>query len=226
MLLTRVFRRLRGRSSAPSGVEDSRLHRRVLCIASSAELVSMPYHYAGWNKELFSESPVDRSRFVKSVLRLTDLRFASYDAVYYSHQLKDHSLYEGGRILQGIRLLLKPGGFLHLKVPNVLALMHQLVEEGHDLEDIAYMSAAGPISYHDVLWGLGTEIANEGRAQRGHRTGFSRKLLDRLLFDNGFLAVRHLSDPAALELEVIAAPEYLHEDYRIMLGLKTIEAGP
>ncbi len=186
----------------------------------------MPYHYAAWNKELVSESPMDGSRFVKSVLRLTDLRSGSYDAVYYSHHLKGHSLYEGGLILHGIRLLLKPGGFLHLKVPNVLALMHQLVEQGHDLEDVAYMSAAGPISYHDVLWGLGAEVANEGREQRGHRTGFSRKLLDRLLFDNGFLAVRHLGDPAALELEIIAAAEYLHEDYRIMLGLKTLEARP
>lgn len=223
MLMTRILKRLLGKDGASLGGLDSPLHRRVLCIGGVNEFITMPYHYSGWIKEGLSERPLEGARFVKSVLQLKELEAATYDAVYYSHQLKDHSLREGQQILEGIRHMLKPGGFLHLRVPDVLGLVHQLVQKGHDLEDVAYLSAAGPISYHDVLWGRGIEDADAGLKRKGHRAGFSRKLLERLLADSGFHAVQRVESPDALELELIAAVDRLHDDYRIMLGLKAVE---
>lgn len=226
MLLTRVISQLLGSGSPSLGGQDPGLHRHVLCIASVAGQAVLPGHYAGWNKDYLSERPLDGARFVKSVLRLTELPAATYDAVYYSHQLNHFSLYQAGLILHGVRHMLTPGGFLHLKVIDVMAIIHQLSEKNHDLEDIAYLSAAGPISYHDVLWGQGIGISHEGSASKSHRTGFSRKILDRLLFENGFLDTSYTAEPGSLELEVIAAAERLHEDYRIMMGLKPLERRP
>jgi predicted SAM-dependent methyltransferase len=223
MLMKRILKRLLGKDEASLGGHDSPLHRRVLCIGGVNEFATMPHHYSGWIKDLLSERPLEGARFVKSVLQLKEFEAATYDAVYYSHQLKDHSLHEGQLILQGIWHMLKPGGFLHLRVPDVLSLMHQLVQKGHGLEDVAYMSAAGPISYHDVLWGRSIELATAGFKDKGHRAGFSPKLLERMLADSGFHAVRRIESPDTLELEVIAAVDRLHDDYRIMLGLKAVD---
>lgn len=221
MLLTRVFWRIVGAGIGNTGSHGNTAQPRVLCIGTKVDLVTMPYSYTAWSKDLLCEYPQDGARFVKSTLNLTELEGAIYDAVFCSQLLKNHSLYDGGLILHGIRHLLKPGGFLHLKLPDVLVLMQQLVKNGHDLEDVAYISGLGPITYHDVLWGLGTEVAAHGSAKRGHKAGYSRKMLERLLRDNGFKDLRHIAAVGSSEVEVIAAADHLHESYCTMLGLKS-----
>lgn len=221
MLLKRVFTRLMGRGQTQPNHRVSSLHRRVLCIGGGNEFATMPYHYAAWNKTLLSEQLREGAHPIKSTLRLSEREEATFDAVYCSHQLKNHSLQEGGKILNGIRRLLKPGGFVHLKVPDVTVLMHQMVKSGHDLEDVAYISAAGPISYHDVLWGLNTALGEPGHASAGHKSGYSRKVINRVLSDSGYMDCLHIGERDGPELEVIAAVDRLHDDYRILLGLKS-----
>jgi hypothetical protein len=221
MLLKKVFMRLMGREQTQPSHRGSSLHRRVLCIGGGNELASMPYHYAAWNKTLLSEQLREGAHLLKSTLRLSEREEATFDAVYCSHQLKNHALHEGGQILNGIRRLLKPGGFVHLKVPDVTVLMHQMLKSGHDLEDVAYISAVGPISYHDVFWGLSTALGDPGRPGAGHKSGYSLKVLNRVLSDNGFMDLRHIGEQGGSELEVIAAVDRLHDDYRILLGLKS-----
>lgn len=226
MLLKKVFTRLMGKGQTQPSHRGSSLHRRVLCIGGGNELASMPYHYAAWNKTLLSEQLKEGAHLIESALRLSEREEATFDAVYCSHQLKNHSLQEGGQILKGIRRLLKPGGFVHLKVPDVTVLMHQMVKSGHDLEDVAYISPVGPISYHDVFWGLSTARSAPGNSSAGHKSGYSRKVLDRVLSDNGFLDLRHIGEQGGSELEVIAAFDRLHDDYRILLGLKSQTSQP
>lgn len=221
MLLKKVLAGLMGRGIRQPNHRGLSLHRRVLCIGSGNDLASMPYHYAAWNKVLLSDQVLEGAYLSKSALRLSEREEAAFDAVYCNHQLKSHSLQEAGLILKGILRLLKPGGFVHLKVPDVTVFMHQIVKSGHDLVDVAYISADGPITYYDVFWGLSKALGEPGNSTSGHKAGYSRKVLDRVLSESGFLDIRYIGEQGGSELEVIAAVDHLHDDYRVLLGLKS-----
>lgn len=182
-------------------------------------MASMPYHYAAWIKVMLDERPGDNISFIDVSMRLRQHDEAVFDAVYCSQQLKNYSINEGAEILTGFKRLLKPGGFIHLKVPDVAVFMHQMVKSDHDLYDVAYVSAAGPISYHDVLWGLSKKTETNGASSTGHRSGYSRNMIERVLSHNGFSDIIHISKHHDKEVELIAAVNQLHDDYRIMLGL-------
>ena len=221
MLLIRLLRNIwNGRAQGLSEVGSS-VHPKVLCVGGSEQFQMMPSHYIGWRRELLSSEPNPEASIVQSLYKLDLLPGAAYDAVFFAHRLKNHPLHDAGRILHGFRHLIRPGGFVHIVVPDVMALMRHMLENDRDLEDAAYMSPAGSVSYHDVLFGRVNPTAGSAtRLHEPHLCGYSPKVLKRVLFDNGFLDCHVVESPEHFEVHAIAAPEPIHERFHLIMGLK------
>jgi SAM-dependent methyltransferase len=132
------------------------------------------------------------------------------DAIYCSHTLEHFPLHEVSGILAGMHRVLKPGGFAHLRVPDIPALMRKVAEEKLDLDSVLYHAGAGAITVRDLIWGHAPSVAREQRssnmavssAGHAHRTGFSRRTLAAALYRAGFSIT--YSKERRLELSTLA----------------------
>ncbi len=111
---------------------------------------------------------------------------ASYDAVYCSHNLEHYHRHDGIKVLRGMHHVLRPDGFLEIRVPDVGEVMRIAVQNGIDLDDVLYHSPAGPILLRDVLWGYHPQIEQSGNDFFAHKTGFTCKSLVNFVTPVGF----------------------------------------
>jgi ubiquinone/menaquinone biosynthesis C-methylase UbiE len=109
----------------------------------------------------------------------------SFDVIYCSHNLEHFSVKDYPQVLKGFFHVLRPGGAVDIRVPNIQGAMEEMVRRGVELDDTAYVSAAGPISYHDMLYGYGEYVKN-GNQYMQHYVGFSPRTLERALVAQGF----------------------------------------
>ena len=108
---------------------------------------------------------------------LATLSACQYDAVYCSHNLEHYYRHEGLKVLQGFVHILKDDGFAEIRVPDIAQVIGAVQDQQLDLDDVLYESAAGPISAHDVIYGLQSEIVDSGQDFYAHKTGFTPKSL-------------------------------------------------
>lgn len=121
-------------------------------------------------------------------LLMTTLPARRYDAVFCSHNLEHFYQHDVPKVLEGFLHVLKKDGFAHIAVPDVLALMHAVVEGKRDLNDTWYTCGGGPIRFHDVLYGWDKAMA-AGNLFYAHKCGFSEKSLTKALKTAGFVSV-------------------------------------
>lgn len=179
--------------------------RRFLNVGGGSKAVPVPGHFAGWEHLLLDLNPAGGADIVLDARRLAELPAAQFDAVYCSHNLEHYYAHEVPVVLLGFAHVLKPGGFVELRVPDVDAVIREALRRGLDLEDALYGSPAGAVSVHDVLYGFGPEIAR-GNAYYAHKTGFTARSLRRVLAQAGFREVVELAPMGGYELHVAAFP--------------------
>ena len=78
------------------------------------------------------------------------------------------------------------------------------IEEELDIDDILYMSPAGPISTHDVLYGWDEEIRRTNQDFYSHKMGFTSDLMMRTLYKHGFKNIVVTEKKETLEIEAYA----------------------
>ncbi|MBC5781953.1 methyltransferase domain-containing protein [Ramlibacter sp. USB13] len=161
-------------------------NKRVLNVGGNSKQIPLPPAYAGYEHLLLDIQPGDSVDIVCDARQLTTLEAAQVDAVYCSHNLEHYHRHEVPRVLAGFQHVLKPGGFAHVIVPDLQAVMQQAVERKLDVEDTLYQSAAGPITVLDVLYGYGEEIERTGQDFYAHKTGFTPRSLELALWNAGF----------------------------------------
>jgi Methyltransferase domain len=174
--------------------------RKVLNVGGNSKAIALPPHFAGWQHVMLDIDPKSDADVICDARKLSELPAAEYDAVYCSHNLEHYYRHEVARVLAGFVHVLKPEGFVHIRVPDIGELMRLVAAKKLDIDDQLYVSAAGPISVHDVLYGLGKEIASSGNDFFAHKTGFTVKALCETLAKSGFSVVYS----ACANLEVIA----------------------
>ena len=177
---------------------------RVLNVGGNSKLIPIPSHYAGWEHLLLDIDPGGNPDVVCDARDLASLVAAQFDAVYCSHNLEHYYKHDGHRLLRGFLHVLRDDGFAEIRVPDLGTLMQHVVEGGMDIEDVLYVSSAGPITPRDVLYGLGVEIERSGQDFYAHKTGFTEKSLYRALERAGFEEAVLAKNAAAFELHVIA----------------------
>ena len=169
---------------------------RVLNVGGGANR-ALPKQYTGWEQDVLDIDPDVKPDICCDALKMRTLPAARYDAIFCSHNLEHFHTHEVPTVLDGFKHVLKPAGYAHIAVPDVLALMHAVVDGKRDIEDTWYVSPSGPITYREVLYGHGRMIA-QGNVYYCHKTGFSEKSLTVRLKQAGFAKVFTASDGCSL----------------------------
>jgi SAM-dependent methyltransferase len=145
---------------------------------------------------------------------LVHQKAAQFDAVYCSHNLEHYYHHEVPRVLAGFLRILKPNGFAEIRVPDLIAAMKRMLSKGMDIEDELYVSAAGPISVRDMIYGSARLIERGGSDFMAHRTGFTERSLGDKLHQAGFQEIWLVPGPyeiCAFAFKNPATPQQLQQ---------------
>jgi SAM-dependent methyltransferase len=192
---------------------------RVLNVGGGSRTIPIPSHYDGWQHLLLDIDPRDGPDIVCDARKLDTLAAEQFDAIYCSHNLEHYYLHDVHKVLRGFLHVLKPDGFAEIKVPDIATVMRHVVEHDMDVEDVLYVSPAGPIKVRDVLYGWQTEIERSGNDFYAHKNGFTWKSLMAILEQAGFAEGLAFAWPEAYELRALAFKAQPTEAQRKLLGI-------
>ncbi len=173
-------------TSTPSPAAE-RLCLHVGCGPANPAKLHRRFQAPGWREVRLDIDPAVRPDIVASMTDLHQVATASVDAVWSSHNLEHLYPHEVARALEEFRRVLKPGGFVLLTLPD-LQRAAELVAADR-LGEVAYVSAAGPITALDMLYGHRRSLAR-GNTYMAHHTGFTARTLDQALAQAGFVQRR------------------------------------
>jgi ubiquinone/menaquinone biosynthesis C-methylase UbiE len=139
-----------------------------------------------WEEVRLDIDPSGSPHIVASMTDMSVVPDGSMDALVAHHTLEHLYVHEVPVALAEFARVLAPDGFAIIAVPNLQAVAKQVME-GRLLE-AAYVSPAGPITPHDMLYGLGRAVA-AGHTYMAHRCGFTPKSLSDALEHAGFQQV-------------------------------------
>jgi hypothetical protein len=157
-----------------------------LNVGGNNHSIGLPDWTAGWNGHLLDIDPSGNPDIVGDARALERLPPATYDAIYCSHNLEHYYLHEVPKVLAGFRHVLKPQAFVHLRVPDINAVMRTAVENNMDISSVLYTSSAGSVTVHDVVYGFAEFVERSGTDFYAHKTGFSKLSLLAALEQAGF----------------------------------------
>lgn len=157
---------------------------------------------ADWREIRLDIDPTVEPDIIASMLDMSIVPTESVDAVYSSHNIEHLYPHEVPVALSEMLRVLKPKGFLLLTCPDLQSICRLVVED--KLDQPAYLSPAGPIAPHDVLYGHRPQLA-AGNLYMAHRTGFTLKTLTEALLAVGFQSITgRQRDASFFDLWVLA----------------------
>lgn len=115
---------------------------------------------------------------------LTNIPEKAVDAVYLSHMLEHLDYFEVPKGINQMLRILKPKGFIKLRVPNLKVLTKYL--ESGKINDTIYESNAGPVTALDMLYGYRYSIKQKQNDFMRHKTGFTKEVFDSIAKDHNF----------------------------------------
>jgi hypothetical protein len=180
---------------------DSPASYKVLNVGGGSKATPIPEYFSGWKHDLLDIDARGNPDLVCDARELVSMEPGQYDAIYCSHNLEHYYRHDGFKVLQGFVHILKDDGFAEIRVPDIALVIEAVQERQLDLDDVLYESAVGPITAHDVIYGLQSEIVGSGQDFYAHKTGFTPKSLMKFLSDSGF---RHIFLAEGVELAVHA----------------------
>jgi SAM-dependent methyltransferase len=172
----------------------------VLNVGGGSAAIDIPAYYDGWVHKMLDVAAAPGVDIVHDARDLTALPAAQYDAIYCSNNLEHYYKHDGRKVLAGFIHLLKPGGVVEIRVPDMPAVFRMMLEQSLDIDDELYSSPAGPITVHDVIYGWGRAIETSGSEHYAHKCGFTGASLAMMLFEAGFqdIQVDHLAESLQL----------------------------
>lgn len=162
------------------------MSKSVLNVGGGSKAIAIPAHYADWRHDLLDIDPAAGPDIVADARDLHRLPGGTYDAIYCSHNLEHYHRHEGAVVVRGFAHMLKPDGFVEVRVPDMRAVMRTVVTANLDIDDVLYESSLGPILVRDVLYGWHVEIEKNDNPYFIHKTGFFAETLCKFMAANGF----------------------------------------
>lgn len=194
----------------------------VLDVGCGQPDIIFPAHYAGWKRVRLDIDATFTPEIVLDARQLHTLPAAQYDAVYCSHNLEHYHRHEGKKVLAGMRHVVRPEGFVEVRVPDLGAVLTKMVHDKMDIDDVLYTCGLGPILVRDVIYGYHGEIEKTGQDFFAHRTGFTAKSLRQFFMGMGFtqivvgtpleyelVAFGFCQKPKVKQLHMLNLPEHL-----------------
>lgn len=175
----------------------------VGCGAASNQTLAPVFRQKHWREIRLDIDPNVEPDFIASITDMHVISDVMVDAVYSSHNVEHLYPHEVEVALREMRRVLKPDGFVLIKVPDLQAVARHVADG--KLEDPLYFSTMGPIAPLDILYGHRQSWAN-GNTFMAHRTGFTGSTLASALIGVGFAAVLVQREPDAFALTAVGFP--------------------
>lgn len=196
--------------------------KSVLNVGGNSKDIPIPAYFEGWKHDLLDIDPSTSADIICDGRELNKLDKSLYDAVYCSHNLEHYHPHEIIKVLNGFYHVLKDDGFIDIRVPDIMSVIEHIVENNMELDDELYMSAAGPITAHDVIYGYGKEIEQSGNDFFAHKRGFTPYTLEKSIKDSGFPEVIILKIPQAFEVIAYAFKHKPTKELLEQIGFRVI----
>lgn len=139
-----------------------------------------------WQEVRFDIDPDCSPDIVGSIVDMSGVAAASFDAVFSSHSLEHIYAHEVPLAISEFARILTDDGFVVLTCPDLQAACEVIARD--KLLEPLYTSPAGPIAPIDVLFGHRASIA-AGNHYMAHKCGFTYSALSRLFLSSGFKSV-------------------------------------
>ena len=191
--------------------------KKVLNVGGGSKSIALPPQYAAFEHLLLDIDPKGQPDIVCDARQLSGLPAAQFDAVYCSHNLEHYYRHDVPRVLAGILHVMKDGGFVQIRVPDLTELMRVTVSQGLDVDDVLYTSPSGPVMVLDVLYGHSPTIERSGEEFFAHKTGFTQKSLSNAVARAGFSSMFCMT--GNLEINLIAFKGKPDPEVRALFGL-------
>ena len=136
-----------------------------------------------------------------SMKDLSNVQNNYYDSVFSSHSIEHVYAHEVDGVLKEFHRVLNMNGLLVITCPELKSICKLVLED--KLLDIAYESAAGPISPIDMIWGHRVPI-KKGNEFMAHKCGFTLKTLMSACTNANFKSVAGIERPRHFDLWVVA----------------------
>jgi len=133
---------------------------------------------------------------------LSAVESGSMDAVVSRHGLQRLYAHQVQPVLAEWLRVLRDDGYAVITCPDLQSVCTLVAQGG--LTEAAYLSAAGPITPLDMLYGYVPALAG-GDAAAAHRSGFTEQSLLAALRDAGFATVASVRRSANLEIWALAS---------------------
>jgi len=159
---------------------------KFLNVGGGSKNVWLPDYLHGFDHCLLDIDPRGEPDLLCDARELATQKPGQFDAIYCSHNLEHYYSHEVPTVLRGFLHVLKPGGFVEIRVPDIGALFVEVMKRQLDIDDVVYTSGRGDIRVLDMLYGYGPEIESTGQDFYAHKTGFTQKSLARALKSAGF----------------------------------------
>jgi SAM-dependent methyltransferase len=172
-------------SSLPSAAQRLVLH--VGCGPYRPAKLHQVFRQPGWREVRLDIDANVRPDIVASITDMSMVATGSVDAVWSSHNLEHLYPHEVPVALREFHRVLREDGFALITLPDLQKTAELIAAD--KLEDMAYMSPAGPITPLDTLYGHRPSLAR-GNLFMAHHTGFTAKTLGNALVRAGFGRVR------------------------------------
>jgi len=160
--------------------------KKVLNVGGNTKDIPLPDIYQHWQQVWLDIDPAVNPDVLCDARNLMSLAANSYDAIYCSHNLEHYFAHDVKKVLTGFHHVLTATGLVHIRVPDIGAVLRTFVEKNMDIHDVLYDCLAGPITVHDVIYGWCKEIERSGNDFFAHKTGFTKQSLTKALVDAGF----------------------------------------
>ncbi|CDH45327.1 class I SAM-dependent methyltransferase [Candidatus Contendibacter odensensis] len=188
----------------------------VGCGAPNPDKLHRAFRGPDWQEIRLDIDPAVQPDIVASMLDMSMILEASYDALYSSHNIEHLYPHEVPIALHEFARVLKDDGLALITCPDLQAVA-ALIAEGK-LEDTAYTAPAGPIAALDMVYGHRASMAR-GNLFMAHRTGFTQQTLGQHLIGGGFARVTVQRDVSNFALWAVAYkprhPEVLKAQERV-----------
>jgi SAM-dependent methyltransferase len=176
----------------------------VGCGSKVSQTLHPTFQTAEWQEIRLDIDPDYQPDIVANIMDMSVVGSESVDAIWSSHNLEHLFSHEVPVALREFHRVLKPDGFALITLPDLQKVAAHIAQGR--LEDVLYVSPAGPISAIDVVYGHRAAVAR-GKVHMAHKTGFTAQSLGQKLFDAGFAQIEVKQDNGlALWALAIKAP--------------------
>lgn len=178
----------------------------VGCGQNTIKQTTLGFKSGLWKEIRLDINPQNNPDIVSNIMDMPGIQSRSIDAIFSSHNIEHLYYHETLVALAEFRRILKTTGFCIITCPDLQSVCSLIAND--KLLETAYVSAVGPISPLDILYGHSQSIF-QGNYFMAHRCGFTKKTLEQILFQSGFKSIKVIQRPEYFDLWALASQDQL-----------------